>query len=208
MSEVKLVATARTEFGKGAARRLRRAHQIPAVLYGHGSDPLHVSLPGHETMLALKHANALFSIELDGKPTLAIAKDVQREPVKNVIEHVDLLIVKKGEKVAVEVPVVVVGESAPGTIHLVDTQSLQLEAEATHLPAAVEVDIEGAEGGSIITAGDIKLPQGTTLVTDAETIVVTVSVPHVSADDLAADEAAAELAAEQSAASHAADSEE
>lgn len=205
MSEVKLVATARTEFGKGAARRLRRAHQIPAVLYGHGSDPLHVSLPGHDTMLALKHANALFEIELEGKTTLAIAKDVQREPVKNVIEHVDLLIVKKGEKVAVEVPVVVVGESAPGTIHLVDTQSLQLEAEATHLPAAVEVDIEGAEGGAIITAGDIKLPQGTTLVTDAETIVVTVSVPHASADDLAADEAAAELAAEQSAASHAAD---
>jgi large subunit ribosomal protein L25 len=194
VSEVKLVATARTEFGKGAARRLRRAHQIPAVLYGHGSDPVHVSLPGHDTMLALKHANALFEIELD-----------QREPVKQVIEHVDLLIVKKGEKVAVEVPVVVVGESAPGTIHLVDTQSLQLEAEATHLPAAVEVDITGAEGGSIITAGDIKLPQGTTLVTDAETIVVTVSVPHASADDLAADEAAAELAAEQSAASHAAD---
>jgi large subunit ribosomal protein L25 len=205
VSEVKLVATARTEFGKGAARRLRRAHQIPAVLYGHGSDPVHVSLPGHDTMLALKHANALFEIELDGKTTLAIAKDVQREPVKQIIEHVDLLIVKKGEKVAVEVPVVVVGESAPGTIHLVDTQSLQLEAEATHLPAAVEVDITGAEGGSIITAGDIKLPQGTTLVTDAETIVVTVSVPHASADDLAADEAAAELAAEQSAASHAAD---
>jgi len=208
VSEVKLVATARTEFGKGAARRLRRAHQIPAVLYGHGSDPLHVSLPGHDTMLALKHANALFEIELDGKTTLAIAKDVQREPVKQVIEHVDLLIVKKGEKVAVEVPVVVVGESAPGTIHLVDTQALHLEAEATHLPAAVEVDIEGAEGGTIITAGDIKLPQGTSLVTDAETIVVTVSVPHVSADDLAADEAAAELAAEQSAASHAGDSEE
>jgi large subunit ribosomal protein L25 len=205
VSEVKLVATARTEFGKGAARRLRRAHQIPAVLYGHGSDPLHVSLPGHDTMLALKHANALFEIELDGKTTLAIAKDVQREPVKQIIEHVDLLIVKKGEKVAVEVPVVVVGESAPGTIHLVDTQALHLEAEATHLPAAVEVNIEGAEGGTIITAGDITLPQGTSLVTDAETIVVTVSVPHVSADDLAADEAAAELAAEQSAASHAAD---
>ena len=204
MSEVKLVATARTEFGKGAARRLRRAHQIPAVLYGHGSAPVHVSLPGHETMLAVKHANALFEIELDGKTTLAIAKDVQREPVRQIIEHVDLLIVKKGEKVAVEVPVTVVGESFAGTIHLVETQALQLEAEATNLPAAVEVDIEGAEGGTIITAGDIKLPQGTTLITDAETIVVTVSVPHVSAEDLAADEAAAELAAEQSAASHAA----
>ncbi|WP_029290007.1 50S ribosomal protein L25/general stress protein Ctc [Cellulomonas sp. HZM] len=201
MSEIKLVATARTEFGKGAARRLRRAHQIPAVLYGHGSDPLHVALPGHETMLAVKHANALFSIELDGKPTLAIAKDVQIEPVRNVIEHIDLLIVKKGEKVAVEVPVHVVGESAPGTIHLVDTQSLSLEAEATHLPAAVEVSIEGVEAGTSITAGDIELPKGSSLVTDAETIVVTVTVPQVSADDVAAEEAAAELAAEQSAAS-------
>ncbi len=203
MSDVKLTATARTEFGKGAARRLRRADQIPAVLYGHGSDPLHVSLPGHDTMLALKHANALFEIELDGKTTLAIAKDVQREPVKNVIEHVDLLIVKKGEKVAVEVNVHVVDESAAGTIHVVETQALSLEAEATNLPSAVEVSIAGLEGGAILHAGEIKLPAGTSLLTDPETIVLTVSVPHASADDLAADEAAAELAAEQSAAAHA-----
>ncbi|MFC4613687.1 50S ribosomal protein L25/general stress protein Ctc [Cellulomonas algicola] len=201
MSEVKLVATARTEFGKGAARRLRRAHQIPAVLYGHGSDPVHVSLPGHETMLAVKHANALFEIELDGKTTLALAKDVQIEPVRNVIEHVDLLIVKKGEKVSVEVPVHVVGESAPGTIHVVETQAVSLEAEATHLPQNVEVDIAGLEAGAIVHAGDITLPKGATLVTDAEAIVLTVSQPQASADDIAADEAAAELAAEQSAAS-------
>lgn len=201
MSEVKLVATARTEFGKGAARRLRRAHQIPAVLYGHGSDPVHVSLPGHETMLAVKHANALFEIELDGKTTLALAKDVQIEPVRNVIEHVDLLIVKKGEKVSVEVPVHVVGESAPGTIHVVETQAVSLEAEATHLPQNVEVDIEGLEAGAIVHASDVKLPKGATLVTDADAIVLTVSQPQASADDIAADEAAAELAAEQSAAS-------
>ena len=201
MSEIKLVATARTEFGKGAARRLRRAHQIPAVLYGHGSDPLHVALPGHDTMLAVKQANALFSIELDGKSQLAIVKDVQRDVVKNVIEHVDLLIVKKGEKVAVEVPVHVVGESAPGTIHLVETQSLALEAEATHLPQNVEVSIEGLEAGASVTAGEVELPKGATLVTDAEAVVVNVTVPQVSADDLAADEAADELAAEQSAAS-------
>ena len=120
MSEIKLAATARTEFGKGAARRLRRAHQIPAVLYGHGTEPVHVALPGHETMLAVKGAaNALFEIQLDGKPVLALAKDVQRDPVKNIIEHVDLLIVRRGEKVQVEVPVTVVGESAPGTIHIV-----------------------------------------------------------------------------------------
>ncbi len=196
MSEVKLVATARTEFGKGAARRLRRAHQIPAVLYGHGTEPVHVALPGHETMLAVKQANALFEIELDGTATLALAKDVQRDPVKNVIEHVDLLIVRRGEKVSVEVPVTVVGESAAGTIHIVETQALALEAEATHLPEHVEVSIEGLESGTSLTAGELTLPQGSTLVTDAETIVVTVTVPTVSAEDRAADEAeAAEAAA-------------
>ncbi|WP_444662935.1 50S ribosomal protein L25/general stress protein Ctc [Cellulomonas sp. CW35] len=192
MSEVKLAATTRTEFGKGAARRLRRAGQIPAVLYGHGTEPVHVSLPGHETMLAVKHANALFEIQVDGKPVLALAKDVQREPVRQIIEHVDLLIVKKGEKVSVEIPVVIVGESAPGTIHVVETQTLALEAEATHLPESVEVSIDGLEDGAIIKAGDVTLPTGSTLVTDAETVVTTISTPRVSAEDLGeeSDEAA------------------
>ena len=204
MSEVKLVATTRSEFGKGAARRLRRADQIPAVLYGHGSDPLHVALPGHATMLAVKQANALFSIELDGKTTLAITKDVQRDVVKNTIEHVDLLIVKKGEKVSVEIPVNIVGESAPGTIHLVETQTLALEAEATHLPQGVDVSIDGAAAGASITAADVVLPEGATLLTDPETVIVTITVPHASADDLAAEEAAADIAAAQSAKSAAA----
>ncbi|MFI2753342.1 50S ribosomal protein L25/general stress protein Ctc [Cellulomonas sp. P22] len=199
MSEVKLVATARSEFGKGAARRLRRAHQIPAVLYGHGTDPVHVALPGHETMLALKHANALFAIELDGEKTLAIAKDVQREPVRNVIEHVDLLIVTKGEKVSVEVPVVIVGESAPGTIHIVDLQTLALEAEATHLPQEIEVSIEGVQAGHTVQARDIPLPAGAVLVTDPDAIIVSITSPHATAADIAADAAVAELAAEQSA---------
>ena len=205
MSDVKLTATARNEFGKGAARRLRRADQIPAVLYGHGSDPLHVSLPGHDTFLALKHANALFEIVLDGKTTLAIVKDVQREPVKNVIEHVDLQIVRKGEKVLVDVQVRVTGESAPGTIHVVETQALALEAEATHLPQNVEVDIAGLEAGAIVHPGALTLPKGATLATDPEAVVLTVSVPHASADDIAADEAASELAAAQSAAAHSED---
>lgn len=204
MSEIKLAATTRTEFGKGAARRLRRADQIPAVLYGHGSDPLHVALPAHETMLAVKQANALFEIELDGKTTLAITKDVQRDVVKNTIEHVDLLIVKKGEKVSVEIPVNIVGESAPGTIHLVDIQTLALEAEATHLPQHVDVSIEGAAAGSTITAGDVELPAGSTLVTEPDTIIVTITVPQVSAADLAAESEAADIAAAQSAASAAA----
>ncbi|HEY0188911.1 MAG TPA: 50S ribosomal protein L25/general stress protein Ctc [Cellulomonas sp.] len=195
MSEIKLAATTRTEFGKGAARRLRRAHQIPAVLYGHGTDPLHVALPGHETMLAVKQANALFEISVDGKAVLAITKDVQREPVKNVIEHIDLLIVRKGEKVSVEVPVTVVGESAAGTIHIVETQALALEAEATHLPEHVEVSIEGLEAGTALTAGELVLPAGATLLTDAEIVVLTITLPTVSAEDRAADEAEAEAAA-------------
>jgi large subunit ribosomal protein L25 len=204
VSEVKLVATTRTDFGKGAARRTRRAGRIPAVLYGHGSDPLHVSLPGHETFLALKQANALFAIEIDGKTTLAITKDVQREPVKNVIEHVDLLIVTKGEKVDVEIPVVVVGESYPGTIHIVELQKLELEAEATNLPRHVEVSIEGLVAGDLITAGAIALPAGATLITDPEAVVLTISAPQTSAADIAADAAVADLAASQSAKSAAA----
>ena len=198
MAETKLVATSRTEFGKGAARRLRRANLIPAVLYGHGTDPVHVALPGHEVMMAVKHSNALFEIDIDGTATLAIAKDVQVEPVHNVIEHLDLLIVRRGEKVTVEIPVHVVGESAPGTIHVVETQHLQLEAEATHLPDRVEVSIEGLEEGAILHAGDIALPQGSTLLTDPEHVVVTITVPRAEAETEAETEAApAPAAAEQ-----------
>lgn len=194
MAETVLTATARSEFGKGAARRLRRADQIPAVLYGHGSDPLHVSLPGHETMLALKQTNALFEVALDGKKILAVAKDVQIEPVRQIIEHIDLLIVKRGEKIQVDVPVHIIGESAPGTIHVVETQQLQLEAEATNLPSHVEISIEGLEEGAVIHAGDVTLPAGATLITEAEHVVLTVSVPTVSAADRAADEAEAAAA--------------
>ena len=109
MSEIKLVAQRRTAFGKGAARRVRRDHKVPAVLYGHGTDPVHITLPGHETMLALKSANALLAIELEGDTQLALAKDVQRDPIKPVIEHVDLVIVREGEKVTVDVPVHIEG---------------------------------------------------------------------------------------------------
>ena len=199
MSEIKLVAEARTEFSKGAARRIRRADKIPAVLYGHGTDPLHVTLPGHQTMLALKHSNTLFSIELEGKAQLAITKDVQRDPVRNVIEHVDLLLVKKGEKVAVDVPVVVTGESAPGTIHLVDLQTLAVEAEATHLPESIEVSIEGLEAGSQILASDVVLPKGTTLTADADLLVVSVTEPQAEATEDESAEGAAEAPAEAAA---------
>ena len=184
MTELKLAATTRTEFGKGAARRIRRAHQIPAVLYGHGADPLHIALPGHETMLALKHSNALLTIALDGKDHLAIAKDIQRDAVRNVIEHVDLLAVKKGEKIAVTVPVHVVGESAPGTIHFVEAaQGLHVTAEATHIPEAIEVSVEGLEAGTTLRGGDLVLPAGVTLAGDPDETVVSVSVPQAAAEE-------------------------
>jgi large subunit ribosomal protein L25 len=188
VTDVKLAAVARTEFGKGAARRTRRAHQIPAVLYGHGSDPLHIALPGHETMLALKHSNALLTIELDGKDHLAIVKDVQRDAVRAIIEHVDLLSVKKGEKIAVFVAVHVVGESAAGTIHLVETQTLHVEAEATHLPESIEISIEGLEAGTMLRGADVTFPPGVTYLGDPEEPILAISTPQ-SADD---DEAEAE----------------
>lgn len=178
MAEIKLVAEARTQFGKGAARRIRREDKIPAVLYGHGTQPVHITLPGHESMLALRHSNALFAIELEGESHLAIAKDVQRDPIRGFIEHIDLLAVQQGEKVAVDVTVNVVGESAPGTIHLVEAQTLSVEAEATHLPESVDVDITGLEAGATVTAGEVKLPQGATLVVEPEHIVVTIAEPR------------------------------
>ncbi len=176
MSEVKLSATSRTEFGKGAARRIRRAGQIPAVVYGHQSDPQHITLPGHDTMMALKTANALLEISLaDGKTLLALAKDVQRDPVRNIIEHVDLVLVRRGEKVQVEVAVHVTGDAAPETVVTVEQQTLTLEVEATHIPTSVEVDVEGKPAGTQITAGEVPLPQGAALITDAEYLVVNIS---------------------------------
>ena len=168
----KIAAESRTEFGKGAARRIRRDNKIPAVLYGHGTDPVHVTLPGHESLLALRQANVLFSIELDGKGQLAVAKDIQRDPVRNIIEHIDLQVVRAGEKITVDISVNIVGESAPGTIHLVEEQTLSVEAEATHLPESVEVSIEGLETGSQVHAGEVALPAGSTLLTAPDAVAL------------------------------------
>jgi large subunit ribosomal protein L25 len=194
-----LTAEARTEFGKGFARRARAAGKIPAVLYGHGTEPVHVLLPGHDTAMALKHANALLTIELGKDSQLAIAKDIQRDPVHRIIEHIDLIIVKKGEKITVDVPLHIVGESAPGTIHIQDHNTLQVITEATHIPESFEANIEGLEEGHNLTAGEIVLPKGVELVTDAAAIVVNISVPRsaVAADEEEAAEApAAEAAVE------------
>jgi len=177
-NENKLTAESRTEFGKGAARRIRRADKVPAVLYGHGSDPLHITLPGHDTMMALKHggANALLSIELDGKSQLALPKQVQKDPVKGFLEHLDLIIVRRGEKVTVDVPVIVTGEAAADTMVNTENNNVSLEVEATHIPESIEVSVEGAEAGTQIHAKDLTLPQGATLQVDPETLIVNVTV--------------------------------
>jgi large subunit ribosomal protein L25 len=194
MSETKLVAQTRTEFGKGAARRIRRAHQIPAVMYGHGTEPVHITLPGHETMLALKASNALLSIEIDGKTQLALAKDVQRDAIKPVIEHVDLVVVRRGEKVTVDVQVHTVGEAAVETVVTVENQTVELEVEATHIPESIEVSIEGLAAGTQIHASDLVLPQGAALVTDPEILVVNITAA-ITAEALESELAEAEAEA-------------
>ena len=194
MSDNKLAAEARSQFGKGAARKIRRDHKIPAVMYGHGSQPIHITLPGHDTMMALKQANALLTIVLGDEEHLALAKDVQRDPIKPVIEHVDLVIVKKGEKVTVEIPVHVEGEAAPETVVTTDIYTVQLEVEATHIPESVVVSVEGLAAGTQILASDLELPKGATLVTDPETLVVNVTA-MISEEALAAELAEAEAEA-------------
>lgn len=175
MPEVKLTAELRTEFGKGAARRIRRAHKVPAVLYGHGTDPVHITLPGHETLLALRQANALLSIDVDGKSQLALPKQVQRDPIKHSIEHVDLVLVRRGEKVTVEVQIEIEGEAAAGTLVDVIAPTVSIEAEATHIPQQIVVSVEGAEAGTQITAADLQLPAGSTVQADPETLIVNVT---------------------------------
>ncbi len=192
MADLILNATTRSEFGKGAARRIRRAHQVPAVMYGHGIAPIHISLPGHETMLALKTSNALITIVLDGKNQLALVKDVQRDPIKPIIEHVDLVVVNAGEKVTVDVAIHLVGSAAPGTLVQVESQVLELEVLATSIPEQIEVSIEGLEPGTQIHASDIPLPDGATLIGEPQALIVNITAQASSgATDAAADEATA-----------------
>ncbi|HWM35012.1 MAG TPA: 50S ribosomal protein L25/general stress protein Ctc [Pseudolysinimonas sp.] len=189
----KLVAEVRDQFGKGFARRIRAAGRIPAVIYGHGTDPQHVSLPGHEVSLILRKANQVLELDIAGTTQLALVKDVQKDPVRQIIEHLDLVVVRKGEKVTVDVPVHVEGESAAGTIAALDATTLSLEAEATHIPERITVDIEGAEEGTQIFAKDLTLPEGSSLISDPETLVVNVTVPAaVDLGETAAEGEAAE----------------
>ena len=196
MSEQKLAAEVRTEFGKGYARRARMANLIPDVIYGHGADPIHITLPAKATTLAVRTANALLSLDINGEGHLALVKDVQRDPIKQIIEHIDLLTVRQGEKVTVDVPVHVSGETAPGTVHNLELTVVSLEAEATHLPESVEVSIEGRAAGEHIHASDLVLPKGSVLLTDAEALVVNISEAVEIAEEEAGEstEAAAEEA--------------
>jgi len=175
MAEVTLKAEARDEFGKGAARRIRRTGQVPAVLYGHGSQPVHVTLPGHAILLALRQANVLLDIQLpDGTSELALPKQVQRDPIRDTVEHVDLLIVKRGEKVTVEVPLVLVGEAAAETLVNQDRNAVAVLAEATNIPAEIIVSIEGAHVGTQITLADLVLPDGVSLAEEPDSLVLTI----------------------------------
>lgn len=196
MSEIRIVAESRTEFGKGPARRTRRAGKVPAVLYGHGDKPRHYSLPGHELMLALKHdSNALLTLQTEDGEQLALPKVIVRDPIRRTLEHIDLVAVRKGEKVVVEVPIQLIGKGGPDTLVDQQTMTLTIEADATALPDHVEVSIEGLQPGQQIHAKDIKLPAGTTLAQDPEhTIVMGLGV--ISEEQLEAelDAAAAENA--------------
>jgi large subunit ribosomal protein L25 len=200
MSEQKLAAEVRTEFGKGFARRARMAGQIPAVIYGHGAEPIHITLPAKATTLAVRTANALLSLDVNGEGHLALVKDVQRDPIKQIIEHIDLLTVRQGEKVTVDVPVHVVGELAPGNAYNQELTVISLEAEATHLPTAIEVDIEGRSAGQHIHASDLVLPKGSVLLADSDALVVNISEAAAAAAEEGEEAAAAEASAAEAAA--------
>jgi large subunit ribosomal protein L25 len=200
MSESNIQAESRTEFGKGAARRIRRADKVPAVLYGHGSDPIHITLPGHDTMLALKHggANALLTLTVDGKEILSLPKQIQRDPIKGFLEHLDLVIVKKGEKVTVEIPVHLNGEPGPDALVVTEHATVTVEAEATHIPEYVEIDIEGAEVGTQIFAKDLTLPKGSTVLADGDTLIVNIThAPTAEEVEAELEEAEAEAGIER-----------
>jgi large subunit ribosomal protein L25 len=194
-----LVTEIRDTFGKGVARKIRAKGKIPAVIYGHGTEPQHVTLPGHETALILRKSNQVLELDIQGKTQLALVKDVQKDPVHQIIEHIDLIVVRAGEKVTVDVPVHLEGESASGTSVNQDANTVSLEVEATHIPENIVVSIEGLEEGAQIHAKDLKLPTGATLITDPDTLIVGITgeteqdlgeEPEAAADEAAGGEAA------------------
>ena len=202
MSEVKISAEPRTEFGKGGARRTRRAGLVPAVLYGHGEKPQHIALPAREFAAAIRHGglNQIFTIDIAGNSaaTLALPKAIQRDPIKDTYEHVDLIIVKRGEKVQVDVPVTLTGEAARNTLVVNESNTLAVVAEAMHLPSGFEVSIEGLEAGSQITAADVPLPSGTELAVEPDFVLAIVSQAQ-TAEQLEGDTGEAEVTEDETA---------
>ncbi len=201
----KLIAEPRDSFGKGAARKIRAAGKIPAVIYGHGTEPQHVTLPGHQVGLILRKTNQVLDLDISGKSQLALVKDVQKDPVRQIIEHLDLIVVRKGEKVTIDVPVHVEGETVPGTTAAQDANTISLEAEATNIPERVIVNVEGLDAGTQILAKDLTLPEGSILISDPDTLVINVTAdtdqdlgeePTEAAADAAAGEAAGDDSAE------------
>jgi len=192
-----LLTEVRESFGKGAARKIRAVGKIPAVIYGHGTEPQHVTLPGHELGLILRKSNQVLELDIQGKIQLALVKDVQKDPVRQIIEHVDLIVVRAGEKVTIDVSIHLEGEAAPGTLVNQDANSISLEAEATHIPESIVVNIEGAEDGLQIFAKDLELPKGSSLITDGDVLIVAVST--AGEQDLGEDDAAEAPAADAAA---------
>ncbi|MDN6302722.1 MAG: 50S ribosomal protein L25/general stress protein Ctc [Brachybacterium sp.] len=189
----KLNVDLREDFGKGASRRLRAESRIPAVLYGHGEAPLHLSLPGHDTALAARNPNALLELSVpDGTKHLALIKEIQRHPLKRSLTHLDLITVRKGEKVEVEIPVILTGEPVAPAAAFVDLQTLTLLVDALHVPEHVEIDVEGAEDGFQVFAGDVTLPKDSELISDVELLVASVALPRVEETEDEESEGAAE----------------
>ena len=171
----KIAAENRTSFGKGAARKLRAAGKIPAVIYGHGTEPVHVALPAHQTGLVIRKANAILDLDIEGTKQLVLVKDVQKDPVLQIIEHMDLIVVRQGERVTVDVAVHTSGEAAPGTTVQIENNTISLEALAISIPENVVVDIEGLEAGTQILAKDVPLPEGAVLLTEEDVLVINVT---------------------------------
>jgi len=175
----KIDAEIRTSFGKGVARKLRSAGKVPVVVYGHGTEPQHLALPAHDVTLLLRKANAILDLQIaGGESQLALVKDVQKDPVRQIIEHIDLIVVRKGERVEVDVAVHVSGEPVSGTVAEQDAKSLLIEALAINIPENLVVDVEGLEAGAHVFAKNVTLPAGSVLVTDPETLVVAINVPE------------------------------
>ena len=195
MPEVKIAAETRSEFGKGVARRLRLDGRVPAVLYGHGTETRHLTLPAHDLMRALRTSNVLLRLEgLSKDGEIALPKAVQRDPIKNIIEHVDLILVRRGEKVTVEIPLRIIGEIAPGD-GMLDQQLVQItvEAEATNIPQGLDVDIEGLELGQAVHASDLRLPEGVSLQVEPDTLILHVIEQRTAEPEEGAEEGTSEV---------------